>query len=53
MKTFSSDCDFMLKSSEKTFSFSLLQFLTSEDFVDQLVFQRFSEFPQLRNNVFG
>ena len=36
METFLGDCDFLLKSSEKTFSFSLLQFLTFEDFVDRL-----------------
>ena len=36
METFSGGCDFMLKSSQKTFSFSLFQFLASEDFVDRL-----------------
>ena len=37
METFSGDCGFILKSSEKPFSFSLLQFLASEGFVDRLV----------------
>ena len=37
METFSSgDFGFILKSSEKTCSFSLLQFLASEVFVDRL-----------------
>ena len=36
METFSGDCGFILKSSEKTFFFSFLQFLASEDFVDRL-----------------
>ena len=31
MEAIADDCDFMLKSSEKTFSISLLQFLASED----------------------
>ena len=41
METFSGDCDSMLKFSEKTFSFSLLKFLASQDFVDRLGFQNF------------
>ena len=40
---FSGDCGFILKSSEKTFSFSLLQFLASEDFVDWLGLLKYSK----------
>ena len=43
METFSGDCGFILKSSEKPFSFSLLQFLASEGFVDQLGLLKYSK----------
>ena len=50
METFSGDCDFILKSSEKPFSFSLLQFLASEDFVDRLGLLKCSkDFQNFRN----
>ena len=43
METFSGDCGFILKSSEKPFSFSLLQFLASEGFVDRLGLLKYSK----------
>ena len=50
METFSGDCGFNLKPSEKPFSFSLLQFLASEDFVDRLGLLKCSEdFQNFRN----
>ena len=50
METFPGDCDFMLKSSEKFFSFSLMQFLASRDFVDRLGLLKCSkDFHNTRN----
>ena len=50
METFSGDCGFILKSSEKPLSFSLLQFLASEDFVDRLGLLKCSkDFQNFRN----
>ena len=50
MEAFSGDCGFILKSLEKTLSFSLLQFLASEDFVDQLsLLKRSKDFQNFRN----
>ena len=50
METFSGDCGFILKPSEKPFSFSLLQFLASEDFVDRLdLLKCFKDFQNFQN----
>ena len=50
MEIFSGDCGFVLKSSEKTFSFSWLQFLASKDFVDRSGLPKCSrDFQNLRN----
>ena len=50
METLLGDCDFMLKSTEKVFSFLLFQFLTSENFVDWLgLIKCFKDFQNVRN----
>ena len=49
-KPISGDCGFILKPSEKPFSFSLLQFLASEDFVDRLdLLKCFKDFQNFQN----
>ena len=50
METFSDGYGFILKSTEKTISFSLLQFLASKHFVDLLGLLKCSkDFQNLRN----
>ena len=51
METFTGDFGFILKSSEKKLSFSLLQFLASEDFVNRLGLLKCSKhFQNYRNS---
>ena len=50
METYSGDCGFILNSSGKTFYFSLLQFLVSEDFVFRLgLLKCFKDFQKFRS----
>ena len=50
METFLGDCSFILKSSEKPFSFSFLQFLASDGFLDWLGLLKCSkDFQNFRN----
>ena len=50
MEASSGGCGFILKSSNKPFSFPLLKFLASEDFVDRLGLLKCSEdFQNFRN----
>ena len=50
MESFSGDFGFILKSSGKTFSFSLWQYLASEDFVDRLgLLKCCKDFQNFRN----